>query len=813
MSINYNVYGAPETWHDCYFGGGSTQAWATMLHGEKAKVPTWDSAHPSDPPTFENSQLRYAVDDNKLSPTEPIDKTVCAVGQGRSSPFRQFTIFRCDETTEHQSGEILQVGHAYTTSSYNDLTTPINSFWFESNSFTSNGNYGNGAFSRGRLQIKDGATVTQGLDQRIWSPSGVNSHGTNKQNGNFYIAPFLKYGSRSYILQILVWVTTANYDPDFTPGTGTPAGEWKTLDDWKNNYSNKAIVACLLAPRSISTYDSSTGNIGYYRINYESSQYRKVSNGILDTIKFEFDDASSLPDLTAYGLFTANSNANVGIALFNEMTLLKWSDTLQNIGLVNSYIASYIRSNGTFMTPYIPYSEDIYEWIMEACACFGMAFTPGKNKATDASNCRFNQDFLDNDLCLPIIDGNGVAHGDYTRGSDNADNDFIDLSSQWDKNYDPVNPEPIDPNTYSNTTGFNSIAAGASATIKYVLDSSNVRQLLADLWTISHTIAGVDYEKYDYKILDSFLVSNPIDSIVSIKRFPFEIPHTFSTQKTNVCLGKNTGSSQGYVTHNVFNTVIFSGVQIFPKFGNSFLDYAPYTEYELYIPFCGTVKLNAGDILGHTLNCRLQIDLTTGSCTAYILADDLVIETASGVVSCELQVAGTDSATVDSAIQNAVINHIGARTNKEIAMLSPLTFGGLLSVVSNPVKTSGAMENANNEISRADYNLTHIQTPVHSMGNAGGLTGWYQEFNARLIIYYPEGEAIDSSAPVSSTSPHLADLTAYAHNVGFACVMNGTVSEFHGKTVANIDTSSIVGATEEERAQIKALFAQGVWLP
>lgn len=452
----------------------------------------------------------------------------------------------------------------------------------------------------------------------------------------------------------------------------------------------------------------------------------------------------------------------------------------------------------------IPYSDSTYDTIMSMAALFGCPFTP-------TSKLSFNNAFTDSDLCLPIIDDNGITHGEYTRGSGNTSNPFINLDNVRDKDYKPG--AEVDPNSYSNITGFNSIAAGASATIKYVLDSSNVRQLLTDLWTISHTIAGVDYEKFDYKILDSFLVSNPIDSIVSIKRFPFEIPHTFSTQKTNVCLGKNTGSSQGYITHNVFNTVVFSGVKIYPKFGNSFLDYAPYTEYELYIPFCGTVKLNAGDILDHTLNCRLQIDLTTGSCTAYILADDLVIETVSGVVSCELQVAGTDSATVDSAIQNAVINHIGARTNKEIAMLSPLTFGGLLSAVSNPVKTSGAMENANNEISRADYNLTHIQTPVHSMGNAGGLTGWYQEFNARLIIYYPEGEAIDSSAPVSSTSPHLADLTAYAHNVGFACVMNGTVSEFHGKTVGNIDTSSIVGATEEERAQIKALFAQGVWLP
>lgn len=433
---NPEIYGAPETWHDCYYGGGSTQPWAALLHGEKAKVPTWALTNPDDTPTYINSQLRSAVNDNKLSPTTPIDNSICAVGQGTASPFRQFTIFRCEATAEHPNGEILQVGHAYTGANYNDNNI-VNTFWYEANCTSSAGIYGNGAFSRGKLQIRDGATITQGIDQRIWSPTGVNSHGTNKQNGNFYIAPFVYYGTRSYILQILVWVTNADYDDDFYP-SGVPSGKWRTLDDWKNNYPNKAIVACLLAPRSISSYNSSTGNIGYFRVNYESQQYRKIASGILDTMKFEFDDGTTLPDLTAYGLFSANSNSDIGVALFNEMSFYKWSDTLQSIGIVNSYIASYVRSNGTFMTPYIPYSDEIYEWIMSACACFGMAFTPAKGKTADASYCVFNQDFTDEDLCLPIIDSRGVAQGDYSRGAANLQNSYYYLKSVFD--YEPIIP-------------------------------------------------------------------------------------------------------------------------------------------------------------------------------------------------------------------------------------------------------------------------------------------------------------------------------------------------------------------------------------
>ena len=435
---NPEIYGAPETWHDCYYGGGSTQPWAALVHGEKAKVPTW-ALNPGETPTFVNSQLRSAVTDSKLTPTQPIDNSICAVGQGRMSPFRKFAVYANHVTTQAPSGEILQIGHAYTGANYNDNETPVNTFWFEANSSSSYGNYGNGAFSRGRLSIRDGATITQGLDQRIWSPTGVNSHGTKKQNGNFYIAPFMSYGTRTYVLQIWVYVTNTDYDVAYAGNT--PAGRWKTLDDWKNNYSTKAITACLLRVRSISSYNTSTGVIGYYGVNYGSNDYRKVACGILDTMKFELDDGTTLPDLCSYGLFSATSNSDVGVALFNDFgSVYKWSDTLQVITIVPEYISQYIRTYGTSMFPYIPYSDDIYDWIMEACACFAMPFTPGKSTATDAASCQFNQDYVDPDLCLPIIDSQGICQGEYTRGAANIQNQYYNLASIFD--YEPIIPVP-----------------------------------------------------------------------------------------------------------------------------------------------------------------------------------------------------------------------------------------------------------------------------------------------------------------------------------------------------------------------------------
>lgn len=804
MAINYDIYGQPETWHDCYYGGGSTQPWAALLHGERAKVPTW--ALTEETPTYINSQLRSAVDDNKLTPTQPIDNSICAVGQGTASPFRQFTIFRCDETAEHQSGEVRQVGHAYTGSSYNDNNI-INSFWYEANCSSAAGNYGNGAFSRGNLQIRDGATIRQGIDQRIWSPTGVNSHGTNKQNGNFYISPFVSYGTRTYILQILVWVTNADYDPELNP-SGTPAGSWRTLDDWKNNYRNKAIVACLLAPRVISSYNSSTGNIGYFRVNYESQQYRKIASGILDTIKFEFDDGYTLPELTDYGLFSANSNSDIGVALFNEMSFYKWSDTLQKIGIVNSYIASYVRTNGTFMTPYIAYSDEIYEWIMNATACFGMAFTPAKGYTADASNCVFNQSFTDPDLCLPIITDSGIANGEYTRGADNVNNDFIDLSTQWDKNYTPS--APVDPNTYSVTTGFNTVGTVASTTKQYVINANALQGLSGELWSVVGDLITNpdDLKNLDNLSLDAFLTSNPIDAIVSVKKFPLSsVPHGENLE--NIYLGKYQTSAAGYQLALQQARYNFTSIPIFPKFGNCFLDYAPYTKMQLYVPFCGTIDIDAADFMGRNLSVEMVIDFITGTVTAYVLANQLVVTSLTGTCAIDIPITGTEQATVNSAYESAAISERQARKNEIMQTVGIFTHP--LKTATKPLTT--AAERVSTALDRAqrEYELTHINMPLRQIGNASPLNSWALEFVCRLIIYYPDGECISFN---SVNEPTLINekVQSFGAVNGFATVETDTLSSFTGFTQVSDADLSGVSATDTEKNMILSLLQSGVYL-
>jgi hypothetical protein len=73
----------------------------------------------------------------------------------------------------------------------------------------------------------------------------------------------------------------------------------------------------------------------------------------------------------------------------------------------------------------IPYSDDTYNKIMAIAALFGCFFTP-------TSKYTFDYDMLDNDLYLPVLDNNGVTHGQYTHGADNANNPLYNLNSIFD---------------------------------------------------------------------------------------------------------------------------------------------------------------------------------------------------------------------------------------------------------------------------------------------------------------------------------------------------------------------------------------------
>ena len=440
-------------------------------------------------------------------------------------------------------------------------------------------------------------------------------------------------------------------------------------------------------------------------------------------------------------------------------------------------------------------AEGTYEYLMSCCAYYGLFFADGTYSLANTGQDETR--WTDTNMCLPIISEQGYTDGSYTRGAYNVTNPAFEWKDTTRSPYVPDRP-PTPENIYSDTTVFNSIGDLATMFKRYVISASEVETLGKDLFKITDDLAvgSPSYDEYATKVNSQFLVSNPLDCIISLRRFPMEIPKDGNYD--NIMLGTNEINTSGYGMEKTAYTYLFEmATPIYPNFGDSFLDYEPYTTYELYVPFCGTVKLNPRDIIGRKLAVQMVVDFTTGTATGFVMSGNLVIETVNGNIAIDIPVTGINAATIASQLNNAIAQESTSYNNKYTAgfdlaksMINPLSWGG-----GSIVGKFGSALNAETSHQLADYNLHHQDATPHSIGAASPVGLWAIDLNCRLICYFPTGDVIT----VQNNTPKLNNkIYEYGANTGFATIETNTIGSYTGLVVA---TNPLLGSITTERGK------------
>lgn len=453
------------------------------------------------------------------------------------------------------------------------------------------------------------------------------------------------------------------------------------------------------------------------------------------------------------------------------------------------------------LNPKMSITAENCEKLRKGAAAYGLFFTDNDPAPLLADSTNTNRWINENMYC-GVLDEDGIGHGEYTKGIYNVTNDVFNYDNSSNSNYDS-NSE-VDTNTYSNSSYFKFVDLGNIGCKRYALSAISVNSLVGDLWSLLGTFSQDNFDNFTQKVQAGFLVTNPIDSIVSLLCFPFIVPNIGTDEP--IKLGKYDMTARGTPVTRATYTINFRGVPLFPRFGNCYLDYEPYTNYEIYVPFCGTIPLKAADILGHTLNVKLIVDLYTGSCTGYVLADDLVIETITGTVAITIPITGMDSTTINSQIVNANLNYKSSLYAAGSAIGSMVSIGGLVNALSNPADAVNKIAQSQIADERAEYELKHIPTQPHMIGASSPALGWCCDTIARVMIYYPTGDVITDEKP-----PSLKDLTTYGHITGFVTLDNAKLSNYSGFTVA---TNAILNfaATTTEKEMIKNALNGGIFI-
>lgn len=679
--------------------------------------------------------------------------------------------------------------------------------------------------------INSDASIYASQGFQRWCPFGRYDRGADigntrwgEYNPNGRLGMIGSFGTKSIILEIMV----VRYD----------GGYYETATQTLKSYANQTlewrlthpIFSCYARPyyriNKNGTY-SSGAPLGYTLDNqmialspvFYRSLHSNAINREYTTYLMGGHGQMSGGYFPIYGAVLSNSGyTSQWVACshpYDNPTQTSMNSGVYFYGCQRGELIKRIPDGGQFQLSLQGTDENI-EWLIQGAAAYGMFFcteigTLGNNGRDSGPTERW----LDNDMYCGVIAEDGMTYGDYTRGSDNADNIVYGWTDSTQTPFDPSNIPDTDNTKYDYETKYRQLGYFPTACNAYVCGGGTIQKLSDVIATSIRTRPDPDVPISEYA-LDNGLTNNPIDTIVSIKMYPSTKVPGFGAD-TEIMFGawsnpavvgkelaKNYGSADFTFTRNRQNGFV-------AKYGNSFLDYAPYTRAELIIPYCGTVQLSAADFLNHDINVHLVIDYLTGACTAFIQRDGIAVLTCSGSIGVDIPITGIQTATFDSQRLNAVLARENALNNSNTAGVGALVsaLGAVGSIATGNVvgaiaSVGGLMSSVNsfnqtaNTYQKADYDLKHLQVPVKAVQSASPLISYVLENVCRLIIYRP-----------ILSDDYNKDI--YADTVGFACLMNGKVKDFSGLTVGNINTDGIA-APEPVKAMIQKLFANGVYL-
>ena len=258
----------------------------------------------------------------------------------------------------------------------------------------------------------------------------------------------------------------------------------------------------------------------------------------------------------------------------------------------------------------------------------------------------------------------------------------------------------------------------------------------------------------------SLINNNPIENIISCKAIPYAISGT--TQE--ITLGNvKTGVNGEKISQN-FSKQTIGSVAIAEHYKN-FLDYAPYTNVIIYLPYIGFKELDTSLVMGKTLRIEYTLDVITGGCLAQIYVGKIRLYEFTGNIGVDISITASNRAQVEGAYINAGVG-----------------------VVSSAM--SGNLTGAANSIIGAATSQYHYS----GTGNP----------NPSCVA------STNRTCYVVIDRPQYQPLKAFNHTRGRMCCLSKTIGSLKGYTVCdgNIDISGI-SATDEEKDEIVNILSTG----
>lgn len=364
----------------------------------------------------------------------------------------------------------------------------------------------------------------------------------------------------------------------------------------------------------------------------------------------------------------------------------------------------------------------------------------------------------------------GIEHGLFTyidkdvTPSDLPNNNY---SPDEQGNIPEVPPTPPDPSEPDATTG--TIPAPTPIPVEV---TKTVTGDARSLYTVYKCSTG-EISELSHKLWHGFLETDvlelikqiqttPIENIISLKLSPwvFEYTEPASIHLGNLDMQIPSLRVQNDIEENIGT---FTISQVY----GSFLDFSPFTTYEVYLPYVGYVQLDSNFILNKELKLFVYIDKLTliGKYQIIRTSDNMLIGEWEFNAGAELPISAT--------------NYAQANTQKAANLLS----SGLSFVAG---KIGGTIEGLANAITTQ----THVSNSGKMSANTANMT--------------------NRMAYIRITRPYYQDIQGFAHALGRMCNLGLNLSQLNGFTkIAGSPDLGGLSCTQEEKDELENILTSG----
>lgn len=223
---------------------------------------------------------------------------------------------------------------------------------------------------------------------------------------------------------------------------------------------------------------------------------------------------------------------------------------------------------------------------------------------------------------------------------------------------------------------------------------------------------------------------------------------------------------------------------------NTFLDYSPYSTYEMFIPGCGWITL-PDTVVGRTISVYIVFDLTTCSCKGVVRSEG---ELLGGSGSTLATVNGIIGSSVPLSINETGLQR-GAIMSGAVQTVTALGTSAMGIGIGNPYMGMSGIAMAAGSL--AETHIAGNATYTSTKGGATDYSVFGDGYKAVLKITRPKLEIPDN----------------YGHTVGYVVNKYDTLGNYSGFTVCLNPHVTGVTCTSDEKDEIARLLERGVILP